>query len=68
MLPQLAGLDSAGHQADRGVMDRTATIRASVRDVELTLLISIILVILVVFVFLRACGPRSFPASPFRFR
>ncbi|HLW71050.1 MAG TPA: multidrug efflux RND transporter permease subunit [Candidatus Binataceae bacterium] len=35
------------------VLDRTTTIRASVRDVELTLLISISLVILVVFLFLR---------------
>jgi multidrug efflux pump len=35
------------------VLDRTTTIRASVADVEVTLLISISLVILVVFVFLR---------------
>ena len=35
------------------VLDRTTTIRASVSDVERTLLISIALVILVVFVFLR---------------
>ncbi len=35
------------------VMDRTATIRASITDVERTLLIAIALVILVVFVFLR---------------
>jgi multidrug efflux pump len=35
------------------VLDRTTTIRASVNDVELTLLISIALVILVVFLFLR---------------
>jgi multidrug efflux pump len=35
------------------VLDRTLTIRASVRDVERTLLISISLVILVVFLFLR---------------
>jgi multidrug efflux pump len=33
--------------------DQTVTIRASVRDVEITLLISVVLVILVVFVFLR---------------
>ncbi|HVM96670.1 MAG TPA: efflux RND transporter permease subunit [Candidatus Acidoferrales bacterium] len=36
------------------VIDRTPTIRASIADVELTLLISIVLVILVVFVFLRS--------------
>jgi multidrug efflux pump len=35
------------------VLDRTTTIRASVNDVEMTLLISIALVILVVFAFLR---------------
>ncbi|HEY0701507.1 MAG TPA: multidrug efflux RND transporter permease subunit [Candidatus Acidoferrales bacterium] len=35
------------------VLDRTSTIRASVKDVERTLMISVILVILVVFVFLR---------------
>ena len=35
------------------VLDRTTTIRASVSDVERTLVISIVLVILVVFVFLR---------------
>ena len=34
-------------------MDRTTTIRASVHDVEFTLLISIALVIMVVFLFLR---------------
>src|SRR4030095_11823809 len=34
-------------------MERTATIRASLKDVEMTLLISVVLVILVVFVFLR---------------
>ena len=34
-------------------MDRTTTIRASIHDVEITLLISVSLVILVVFVFLR---------------
>jgi multidrug efflux pump len=39
------------------VMDQTTTIRASVRDVERTLLISIGLVILVVFAFLRS--PRT---------
>jgi multidrug efflux pump len=39
------------------VMDQTTTIRASVRDVERTLIISIGLVIMVVFVFLR--NPRA---------
>src|SRR5208337_2120424 len=35
------------------VLDRTTTIRASVNDVERTLILSVILVILVVFIFLR---------------
>jgi multidrug efflux pump len=38
-------------------MDQTQTIRASVRDVERTLVISVLLVILVVFLFLR--NPRT---------
>jgi len=39
------------------VLDRTTTIRASVEDVERTLLISVLLVIVVVFIFLR--NPRA---------
>lgn len=39
------------------VMDRTTTIRASVADTERTLLLSIVLVVMVVFVFLRS--PRA---------
>src|SRR5215471_1585864 len=35
------------------VLDRTVTVRASVHDIEITLIISVILVILVVFAFLR---------------
>ncbi len=35
------------------MVDRTATIRASIKDVEKTLILSIVLVILVVFLFLR---------------
>jgi multidrug efflux pump len=44
------------------MFDRTATIRASVHDVEWTLLLSIILVILVVFVFLRNVRATLIPA------
>jgi multidrug efflux pump len=43
------------------VLDRTATIRASVGDVERTLLISIVLVIVVVFVFLRNARATLIP-------
>ena len=42
--------------------DRTSTIRASVHDVQVTLLISIGLVILVVFVFLRSARHTVIPA------
>jgi multidrug efflux pump len=44
------------------VLDRTITIRASVKDVERTLLISIVLVIIVVFVFLRNGRATLVPA------
>jgi hydrophobe/amphiphile efflux-1 (HAE1) family protein len=43
-------------------LDRTTTIRASVRDVTRTLLISIVLVILVVFVFLREVRSTMIPS------
>src|SRR6185437_2004198 len=42
--------------------DRTVTIRASVNDVEYTLLISIVLVILVVFAFLRNAWATAIPS------
>jgi multidrug efflux pump len=44
------------------VLDRTTTIRASVRDVEITLGIAIVLVILVVFVFLRNLRATLIPS------
>ncbi|HWF05059.1 MAG TPA: efflux RND transporter permease subunit [Candidatus Angelobacter sp.] len=44
------------------VLDRTTTIRASVSDVERTLLISIALVIIVVFIFLRNGRATLIPA------
>jgi multidrug efflux pump len=44
------------------VMDRTTTIRASVHDIEITLLLSIILVIFVVFVFLRTVRATIIPS------
>ena len=43
------------------VLDRTTTIRASIQDVEIALLISIALVILVVFVFLRNAWATAIP-------
>ncbi len=44
------------------VSDRTITVRASVKDIETTLLISIMLVILVVFVFLRTVRATVIPS------
>jgi multidrug efflux pump len=43
-------------------MDRTTTIRASVRDIEITLMISVFLVILVVFAFLRTVRATIIPS------
>jgi multidrug efflux pump len=43
-------------------MDRTVTVRASVKDIEFTLILSIILVILVVFAFLRTFRATIIPS------
>ena len=61
VLPQIQA--SIPHSIDVKVaMDQTVTIRASVRDTEKTLMISVLLVILVVFVFLRS-GRTTFIPS-----
>ena len=52
LMPQLQASIPPGMHLDT-MVDRTTTIRASIKDVEETLLISIFLVILVVFIFLR---------------
>jgi multidrug efflux pump len=44
------------------ILDRTVTIRASVHDIEITILLSIILVIFVVFVFLRTVRATVIPS------
>jgi multidrug efflux pump len=44
------------------VSDRTLTIRASVRDVEISLIISVVLVVLVVFLFLREVWATIIPS------
>jgi multidrug efflux pump len=44
------------------VSDRTTTVRASLRDIEITLGISVVLVILVVFVFLRTVRATIIPS------
>jgi multidrug efflux pump len=61
LLPELRASISQGIDISV-VIDRTPTIRASIADVELTLLISIVLVILVVFVFLRNLWATVIPA------
>ncbi|MGH7353786.1 MAG: multidrug efflux RND transporter permease subunit [Candidatus Rokuibacteriota bacterium] len=43
------------------VLDRTTTIRASFRDIQLTLLVSVVLVVLVVFFFLRSVSATVIP-------
>ena len=43
------------------VLDQTVTIRASVRDIEITLLISIMLVVMVVYLFLRSIRATAIP-------
>jgi multidrug efflux pump len=60
LLPQLSASIPAA--IDLSVMiDRSVTVRASIRDVELTLLLSIVLVVLVVFVFLRSGWATAIP-------
>jgi multidrug efflux pump len=61
LMPQLKSSISPAINIDV-VMDRTTTIRASVRDIEITLLISVVLVILVVFVFLRTVRATIIPS------
>ncbi|TXI09536.1 MAG: multidrug transporter subunit MdtC, partial [Rhizobium sp.] len=61
LLPQLRA--SIPGEIDLNVaMERTSTIRASLHDVERTLVISVILVILVVFVFLRNVRATLIPS------
>ncbi|PLQ02400.1 efflux RND transporter permease subunit [Cupriavidus pauculus] len=61
MLPQLRKMIPATISLDV-MMDRTPTIRASLREVEHTLMISVALVIMVVFVFLRNVRATLIPS------
>ena len=56
LIPQLQQWIPAGVEIST-LVDRTGTIRASVRDMQLTLLATVILVMIVVFVFLRRITP-----------
>src|SRR5579863_1741792 len=61
LLPQLqASISPAIHLGV--VLDRTTSVRASVHDIEVTLLLSILLVILVVFIFLRSVRATLIPS------
>ena len=60
-LPSLEASIPAGMKCEV-VLDRTTTIRASVDEIERTLLISIALVVLVVFIFLRSPRATVIPA------
>jgi multidrug efflux pump len=61
MMPQMeAEVPAAMHLTV--VMDRTTTIRASIHDTEFTLLISICLVVMVVFLFLRDVRSTLIPS------
>src|SRR6202043_2885560 len=60
-LPQIQS--SIPHSIDVKVaMDQTVTIRASVQDTEKTLIISVVLVILIVFIFLRNTRATFIPS------
>lgn len=61
MLPQLSTYIPA-HMRMQVVLDRTTTIRASLRDVEITLLIAILLVIGVVYLFLGSLRSALIPS------
>ena len=61
LLPQLQASISPAIKLEV-VSDRTTTVRASLHDIEITLLISVVLVILVVFVFLRTVRATIIPS------
>ena len=61
MLPQLETSIPRSVHVDL-VSDRSETIRASVRDVEMTLIITVILVVLIIFAFLRKPWATTIPS------
>jgi multidrug efflux pump len=61
LMPELQASIPAAIKLDVA-LDRTITIRASVTDIQITLIISIILVVLVVFVFLRNLRATLIPS------
>ncbi len=61
MLPQLQAALPPPIHLDVS-LDRTVTIRASVHDVEVSLIISVLLVVMVVFIFLRSAWATFIPS------
>src|SRR5262245_1054886 len=61
LLPQLQAALPASVQVSV-LTDRTTTIRASVRDVQFTLMLSIALVVMVIFLFLRNLAATAIPS------
>ncbi len=60
-LPQVLTAVPASIKVDK-VIDRTTTIKASVKDVEFTLTLTIVLVIIVIFAFLRSLWATIIPS------
>ena len=60
-LPQILSAVPASIRIDK-VIDRTTTIKASVEDVEFTLVLTIVLVVLVIFLFLRNVWATLIPS------
>jgi len=61
LLPQLQGALPVAVQLSV-LTDRTTTIRASVRDVQFTLMLSVALVVTVIFLFLRSFAATAIPS------
>jgi hydrophobe/amphiphile efflux-1 (HAE1) family protein len=60
-LPQLSAVIPAAMKVDI-IVDRTQTIRASVKDVQFTLMLTIALVVMVIFLFLRSVPATVIPS------
>ena len=61
LLPQLTA-DAAARREGRTLTDRTTTIRASIEDVQFELLLTVALVVMVIFLFLRTLTTTLIPA------
>ncbi len=61
LLPQIRGVLPAGAEL-HVLYDRSESIRASVHDVEATLVVALVLVVLVIFLFLRTLSATAIPS------